>query len=323
MQPPETHNVVLEVKGLRKRFGQKIAVRDVNLSVGRGEIVGFLGPNGAGKTTVMSIATGLFQPDDGEVCLFGQANGTADPALRTRMAFLQEKPRIYPEMSGRSYLRFFSDLYGVRGAAHKVETLLDQFMLGHAADRPSGTYSRGMQQRLCLARTMVHDPEFIILDEPTLGLDPAGVRDIRETILNMNRSGVAFLFSSHQLAEMERICDRIILMNAGSVVADGPRDVVIASLDASATILVEVDRVSDTLTTAISAHHRVISCDVLGPTQVRAKFAESFVSDDERLALRAELSRLAAREGAAVLGVSFVMPSLEEAFLKLTSPTRH
>jgi ABC-type multidrug transport system ATPase subunit len=322
MQPPETRDVVLEVRRLQKRFGAKLAVRDVSLSVRTGEIVGFLGPNGAGKTTVMSIVTGLFQPDDGEVKLFGQAKGAADPALRTRLAFLQEKPRVYPEMSGRGYLSFFADLYGVSGAAHKVQNLLDQFSLNHAADRPSGTYSRGMQQRLCLARIMLHDPEFIILDEPTLGLDPAGVRDIRETILKMNRGGVAFLFSSHQLAEMERICDRIILMNAGQVVAEGPRETVTASLQAYSTLLIEVDHVPTDLVSTLTAHNRITSCDILGPTQLKLGLAEG-LDGEGRHAMRIEVSKIAALAGAAVLSVTLGTPTLEEAFLKLTSSTRH
>jgi ABC-2 type transport system ATP-binding protein len=169
---------------------------------------------------------------------------------------------------------------------------------------------------------MLHDPEFIILDEPTLGLDPAGVRDIRETILKMNRGGVAFLFSSHQLAEMERICDRIILMNAGQVVAEGPRESVTASLQAYSTLLIEVDHVPTDLVSALTAHDRITSCDILGPTQLKLGLAEG-LDGEGRHAMRIEVSRIAALAGAAVLSVTLDTPTLEEAFLKLTSSTRH
>ena len=197
---------VLVAKGLRKRFGGKVAVAGVDLHVASGEIVGFLGPNGAGKTTIMNMVTGLSTPDEGELSLFGVPGGVRDPAMRARIGFLQEKPRIYPEMTGRAYLRLFASLYDVGDATKRVDELLGLMSLTHAADRPLSTYSRGMQQRACLARAMLHRPEFLVLDEPTLGLDPSGVKEMRDIILGLNRQGVALLLSSHQLAEMGGGC---------------------------------------------------------------------------------------------------------------------
>ncbi len=211
----------LEIEGLNKSFQGKRAVDGVNMTVARGEIVGFLGPNGAGKTTVMSIATGLLAPDGGRISLFGVDGGARLTDIRLRMGYLQEKPRIYPDMAARAYLLLFARIYGVPTPQDQVAKVLERVGLSSAADRPLGTFSRGMQQRACLARVMLHEPEFLILDEPTLGLDPTGVADLRTIFREMRDQGTTLLFSSHQLAEMERICDSVIFLLDGRVVAQG------------------------------------------------------------------------------------------------------
>jgi ABC-2 type transport system ATP-binding protein len=312
---------VLCAEGLCKSFGGKPAVAGVDLAVWPGEVVGFLGPNGAGKTTVMTMITGLSVPDAGRLALFGVEGGAARPDLRCRIGFLQEQPRVYPEMSGRAYLRLFASLYGVADPRRRVEALIDRMSLAHAADRPLSTYSRGMQQRTCLARVLLHEPDFLVLDEPTLGLDPAGVDEVRDIVLELNRAGVAILFSSHQLAEMERICDRIVLMNEGRVVAAGTKDDLARRLLGCLQVEIELAAMRDGVERALLALPFVAGVVPAGERRLRADL--SGVEERDMLAARAALSAAAAGAGATVLAVSARTLTLEETFLRVTRETAH
>jgi ABC-2 type transport system ATP-binding protein len=306
---------VVSARGLWKQFGRKVAVRDLDLDVERGEIVGFLGPNGAGKTTVMNMITGLGRPDRGELSLFGVPGGSADPALRSRLGYLQERPCLYPELSAPAYLKLFAALYRVPDAARRVEELIDTLSLGHAVDRPLSTFSRGMQQRTCLARAMLHRPEFLVLDEPTLGLDPVGVSDMRATILDLHRSGVAILCSSHQVAEMERICDRVILMNRGEIVDAGPTQSITRRIAGMAEAIAEVDAVTAPVMAALRA--LPIVTGVTARDQAHIGVGLEAKEGDGTLVRRA-LSSAIARAGGVVLSVTLRSATLEDAFLQMT-----
>ena len=155
--------------------------------------------------------------------VMGHGYGVRQREIRLKIGFLQEKPRIYPEMTALAYLRFFAGRYGIADADRRVGEVLNRVGLSAAADRRLAGFSRGMQQRARLARALLHRPEFLILDEPTLGLDPIGVADMRAIFREMKAEGVTLLFSSHQLAEMERVCDRVIFMRQGRVVGPAIR----------------------------------------------------------------------------------------------------
>jgi ABC-2 type transport system ATP-binding protein len=307
---------VLQVSGLVKSFGARRVLDGVDMSVPRGQIVGFLGPNGAGKTTVMSIATGLLAQDAGEVRLFGVSGGARRPAIRMRIGYLQEKPRLYPEMSARDYLTLFARLHGVARPAVRVEQLLERLGLADAGGRPLATYSRGMQQRACLARVLLHEPEFLILDEPTLGLDPSGVADMRTIFRELRDQGLTLLFSSHQLAEMERICDGVVLLSGGRVLAQGRPEDLLPAAGAGEGLRVEtfeaIGSVMDTI-------RRIAGVEAARETG--ANVAEILWRPDPSRSerdRRADLARALTAAGLTVLSVGTAPPTLEDLFLTLT-----
>lgn len=313
----------LRVANLTRSFSGRRVVDGVNLTVARGEIMGFLGPNGAGKTTVMNMIMGLVAPDGGEIELLGVKGGARHRDVRLRVGYLQEKPRVYPEMSGRGYLSLFAKLYGVPDSAGRVATVLDLVRLARHADRPLGTYSRGMQQRACLARLMLHEPEFLLLDEPTIGLDPTGVVEMREILLEMREAGATLLLSSHQLAEVERICDRVAFMKDGRLTAAGAPDDLVPAGATEGIIGIEVGEAIAPAIAAIRSLPGVREARATGEHSADVALIDTPGNDGRaaRVALARELTAL----GLTVLSVTTSRRSLEELFLALagTSTTRH
>jgi len=214
---------VLEFEGVSKRFRsffgrEHWALRDFSLKVEAGEIVGFLGPNGAGKTTAIHIALGLAKPTVGHGTLLGRSFG--DACARRRIGFLSESPAFYHQPA-RRVLKFCGALNGVREPelSHRVMRLLESVSLADDAKRNIGKFSRGMLQRIGIAQAFINDPELLILDEPTSALDPLSRVQIRELLLQARNQGKSIFLSSHQLSEVERICDRVIFVQHGRVIA--------------------------------------------------------------------------------------------------------
>lgn len=307
----------LTLTGLRKAFRDKQAVDGVDFVVPRGEIVGFLGPNGAGKTTVMNMITGLVAPDAGEITLLGVRDGARLKEVRARIGYLQEKPRLYPEMTARAYLTLFARLYAVARPQARVAEVLDRVALTSAADRIIGAFSRGMQQRVCLARVLLHQPEFLVLDEPTLGLDPNGVADMRRIFREMQAEGVTLLFSSHQLAEMERVCDRVIFMDRGRVVAQGRQEEILPALGLSDALTVELFEPVAAHLPALRAVAEVQSAETAGEFSVTVTLRDSAPAAPR--ARRALVAQRLAGLGLTVLSVGQGQRSLEDVFLALTA----
>lgn len=212
----ETAAPPVEVTGLTKRYGDTLAVDGVDLTVRSGEVYGFLGPNGAGKTTTLRILTGLIAPTSGTVRVLGGAPGQAQVLART--GSMIESPAFYPYLSGLDNLRLLAEYAEVaRARIHEVLALVD--LTDRARDRFS-TYSLGMKQRLGVAAALLKDPELVILDEPTNGLDPAGMRDMRRLIRELGADGRTVLLSSHLLGEVQQICDRVGIISEGKMVAE-------------------------------------------------------------------------------------------------------
>jgi len=205
--------------GLRKRYGSRPAVDDVSLEVGRGEVVGLLGPNGAGKTTVIKMLLGLVHPDAGEVMLLGRP--AADPAARARVGYLPELFRYQPWLSAAEVLTLHVRLSGVGVPAREQRDCLSLVGLAERAGDRVGGFSKGMQQRLGLAVALVARPELVILDEPTSALDPLGRADVRDIVLELKSRDVAVLLNSHLIGEVERVCDRVVILDRGRVAAEG------------------------------------------------------------------------------------------------------
>lgn len=205
--------------GLRKRYGKRSAVDDVSLEVGRGQVVGLLGPNGAGKTTVIKMLLGLVRPDAGEAMLLGRSS--TDPAARARVGYLPELFRYQPWLSASEVLALHVRLAGVDVPAGERRDCLALVGLAERTGDRVGGFSKGMQQRLGLAVALVARPELVVLDEPTSALDPLGRVDVRDIVLELKSRGVAVLLNSHLIGEVERVCDRVVILDRGRVAASG------------------------------------------------------------------------------------------------------
>jgi ABC-2 type transport system ATP-binding protein len=205
--------------GLVKRYGRRQAVDDVSLEVGRGEVVGLLGPNGAGKTTVIKMLLGLVRPDAGEAMLLGRL--VADPAARARVGYLPELFRYQPWLSAAEVLALHVRLSGVGVPEREQRDCLALVGLVERAGDRVGGFSKGMQQRLGLAVALVARPELVVLDEPTSALDPVGRVDVRDIVLALKSRGLAVLLNSHLIGEVERVCDRVVILDRGRVAASG------------------------------------------------------------------------------------------------------
>jgi ABC-2 type transport system ATP-binding protein len=205
--------------GLRKRYGRRPAVDGVDITVGRGEVVGLLGPNGAGKTTVIKMLLGLVRPDAGEVMLLGRPS--ADPLSRSRVGYLPELFRFQPWLSAAEVLDLHVRLAGAHVPPSERRDRLALVGLADRANDRVGGFSKGMQQRLGLAVALVARPELVVLDEPTSALDPLGRVDVRDIVLALRADGVAVLLNSHLIGEVERVCDRVVILDRGRVAASG------------------------------------------------------------------------------------------------------
>lgn len=212
--------IILEIKGLKKYFGPVHAVEEVNLRVPRGQVYGFLGPNGAGKTTTIGIILGLTHPTAGSVHLFGNAVTPESNQALSRVGALVGAPSLVPYLSARKNLELVARLSpGL--PANRIEEILKRVDLSEAADRAAGQFSSGMKQRLGLAMALLHDPELLVLDEPTNGMDPAGMREVRLLLRELAATGVTIFLSSHLLHEIEQVCDQVAVLDKGRIIAQG------------------------------------------------------------------------------------------------------
>jgi ABC-2 type transport system ATP-binding protein len=214
---------LIETRNLVKKYGEKLAVNDVSLAVQAGEVFGFLGPNGAGKTTTIKMIVGLLQPTSCTVRVAG-FDVQAQPLLaKAASGYVPDTPNLYAKLTGRELLRFVGDLYDLdrQQVAQRTEELLRVLDLGEAADNTVDSYSHGMQQKTSLAAALMHDPKVLVLDEPTVGLDPKSARLIKDILRQMADRGAAIFLSTHILEIAERMCDRIGIIDKGKLVAVG------------------------------------------------------------------------------------------------------
>lgn len=209
----------IQVDNLTKVYGTQKAVDGISFKVGKGEIVGFLGPNGAGKSTTMKIITGYLQPDGGKAEVCGRQVTENNKETKTKVGYLPEANPLYYDMYVREYLDFITNVHAVPNKKQKIEEVIGQVGLTIEANKKIGQLSKGYKQRVGLAAALIHDPEVLILDEPTSGLDPNQIVEIREVIKKLGKEKTV-LFSSHILQEVQAVCDRVIIINRGKIVAD-------------------------------------------------------------------------------------------------------
>jgi ABC-2 type transport system ATP-binding protein len=213
---------MIEALGLSKFYGDFAATRDVTFSIRQGEVVAFLGPNGAGKSTTMKLLTGYLAPSTGSARIAGHDMATDRLAGATRLGYLPENGPLYPDMTPRTLLEFFADARGL-GGAHKrerIEAVVDQCALGAVIGKAIGKLSKGYRQRVGMAQVLLHEPDVLILDEPTAGLDPNQIREVRETIRRLGESKT-ILLSTHILQEVDAMCSRVLFIDEGRLRYDG------------------------------------------------------------------------------------------------------
>jgi ABC-2 type transport system ATP-binding protein len=228
LDPAGLRSPVIEIKNLCVTYGargtrqqQRPAVKDLNLTVHSGEVFGFLGPNGAGKTTTMNVLLGFVNATGGEALLF--ATNVREPIARQRIGYLPELTYYYKFLSAEELLRFYARIFGLprAEAERRIDAVLKLVELEAARKRPIKTYSKGMQQRVGLAQALINNPDLLILDEPTSGLDPIGRMKVRQIIRRLKDEGRTVFFSSHELGEVETVCDRVAILNQGELRVEG------------------------------------------------------------------------------------------------------
>ena len=229
---------MIRLAAVRKRYGDTTALDGLDLAVARGEVFGLLGPNGAGKSTTMSILTGLVSPDAGEVSVAG--GSPADAAVRAKIGLAPQSLALYPLLTGRENVEFFGRVYGLEGRAlaQRTDAVLEFVQLADRQRDRVGGYSGGMQRRLNLAAALVHDPELVLLDEPTAGVDPQSRHAIYDLVKALREQGKTVVYTTHYMEEAARLCDRIAVVDHGRVLALGTLDALVAAHGGEATLIV-------------------------------------------------------------------------------------
>lgn len=301
---------MVEVGGVRKRYGSAVALDGVDLSVSAGELFGLLGPNGAGKTTLMSILSGLTDPTGGTVRLFGEPFGTATRNRRHLVGLATQDLAIYPELTARENLWFFGRLYGMRGTdlRGRADGLLREVGLLDRADHRAGTFSGGMKRRLNLAAAVVHRPKLLLLDEPTTGVDPQSRNHIFDQVKALNAAGMTVIYTSHYMEEVQTLCPRLAILDGGRVRACDTLPNLLRRLDAAARV--RLDRVPPGLLDRVAAL-----------PGVKASAATPAGLDVTAADVAPVLPRLLAacgEFGASPTGIDLDQPTLERVFLSLT-----
>jgi ABC-2 type transport system ATP-binding protein len=219
---PATRTASIVTEGLTKEFGETLAVKDLSVQIYQGEIFGFLGPNGAGKTTTIRILTSLIAPSSGSARVAGFDLGREDRQIRRSVGILTETPGLYDQLSAERNLSFFARLYEVEDVPGQVELYLRMLGLWDRRQESVGAFSKGMRQKLAIARALLHEPQLVFLDEPTSGLDPAAARIVREFIESLKREGRTIVITTHNLDEADRMCDRIAVFQTRLIALDTP-----------------------------------------------------------------------------------------------------
>jgi ABC-2 type transport system ATP-binding protein len=320
---------VIEVQHISKRYGRVTAVDDVSFRVERGEILGFLGPNGAGKTTTMRILTGYMPPSEGRAVVAGFDVFDHPIEAKRRTGYLPETPPLYPDMSVREYLDFVAKITGVppRERKQRVSTVMERTRVADMADRHCGRLSKGYRQRVGLAQALIHNPDVLILDEPTAGLDPKQIIETRDLIRSLAGDHTVVL-STHILPEVAQTCQRVVIINKGRVVAVDTPDNLTARLKGASTMYVQVDAAGADAGAALAAVPgvtRVASADQRGvpapdaaPETVTGPVAFEVESEPE-VDVRRDLARAVVTRGWGLLELRPVRMSLEDVFLQVTT----
>jgi ABC-2 type transport system ATP-binding protein len=301
---------IIEVRGLCKSYGETRALKDVDLTVGKGEIFGYLGPNGAGKTTTVNILCGLLYRDAGRVTICNLDIERDPVPVKQLIGVVPEESNLYPELTCRRNLEYLGELFGLSSTARrkKAGDLLEIFNLANRGTTPFRALSRGMKRRLTLAAALIHSPEVVFLDEPTVGLDVPSARDLRILIQTINRNGTTVFLTTHNLAEAEALCDRVLILVKGHVVTEGTASEIRQRVEKTATlsVILSGDVEGKSLCDACPAVRSVSSID--GTWHLEVTDPHAAVS---------QIVSFAEKQGVRILEIRTAAVSLEDAFMTI------
>ena len=307
---------VIETTNLTKKYKSLVAVDKLDLKIKADTIHGFLGPNGAGKTTTIKVLVGLLKPDGGSVSVLGQELGWDKPDVRARIGYMPELPRLPKHLKGTELLDIYGRMYGMTEEERRkqVPKLLDIVGLRERGDDLVGTYSKGMQQRLGMAQALLNEPKLVILDEPSLGLDPTGMVEIREIMKEMAKEGVTIFLSSHLLHEVQQVCTHVTIINKGVAAASGTLKQISAKVRGPLTIEAEVDKLSKAVIKKVK----------------ELPFVANVVKDGKKLSVevktrddvRSQVSQAITAAGGIVISMNLKGESLEDIFMNLLGKSK-
>ena len=308
---------MIKVERLTKRYGPALAVKDITFEIEKGEIVGFLGPNGAGKTTTMRILTGFLPPTSGTVSVAGYDVLEEPLEVKKRIGYLPEAPPVYPEMSVEGYLDFVGRLKGIPSGEvpERVDSVVEGCALGDVRRKLISQLSKGYRQRVGLAQALIHDPDVLIFDEPTAGLDPKQIAEVRQLIHDLSGEHTIIL-STHILSEVQSIASRIIIINDGKLEASDTPENLMARMRGHESVLVEIDGPPEDVEERLLAVEGVNSVSRKNGHGGRTSWA---VETSKDAAIRSELARAVVESGWGLYEVRPIGVSLEDIFLKLTA----
>ena len=307
---------MIEVSHLSKNYGSRPAVEDLSFTVGDGQIFGLLGPNGAGKSTIMNILTGYIAPTSGEVKVAGFSLPEQAQQAKACVGYLPEQPPLYPEMTVQEYLDFAAELKGVRRADRKeqVRRAARRTGLEEVLPRLIRSLSKGYRQRVGIAQALLGSPKLIILDEPTVGLDPAQVIEIRKLIRELGKAHTVIL-SSHILSEVQAVCSQVLILSKGHLVAVGAPEELGEKLSSGSCLKATVLGDGQSVLKAVGAIPGIRKVELEGESNGQVTFTAESIDDTDR---RAEVSRALSQAGCTVLALSAESKTLEDVFLALT-----
>jgi gliding motility-associated transport system ATP-binding protein len=308
---------MIEVEHLTKNYGPTLAVSDISFEVQKGEVLGFLGPNGAGKTTTMRILTGYLPPSDGRVRVAGFDVLEEPLEAKRRTGYLPENPPVYPDMTVREYLAFVGRIKGVarRDLKSRIGEVSEKCAVTDVIDRPIGKLSKGYRQRVGIAQAIIHNPDVLILDEPTAGLDPKQIIETRELIRGLAGQHTVIL-STHILPEVSKTCHRVVVINQGKVVAAGAPDELTKRLQGFETMLVSVEGPAAEIMDRLQ---RVSGVNLIEPRESAGEQMTFEVQAEKGHDVRAEVARAIVESGWKLFELRTSGMSLEDIFLKLTT----
>ena len=302
--------MIVSMTDIVKRFRAHTALDHMNMTIEKGETLGLLGPNGAGKTTAIRVLTGLTAADAGETLLFGQAMRGNATGIKRRFGIVPQDLALYETLSARDNLNYFGRLYGITGAELKKRTaeVFDILGLSDVANKPPKKFSGGMKRRLNIGCAIIHKPELLILDEPTVGIDPQSRNHILSFIEEMNRQGTTVLYTSHYMEEVERVCSRVLIMDMGRVIANGSVEELTKTTVFEETVVIEVRDPAPSLVDNLKNVQGVARCEA-----ENRRFTVTSAAGSQNLSRIIECAA-----PYAILGMEARRHTLEDAFLALT-----